>query len=1149
MNLTRAAITRPVFVLMLMLAAAMLGLICYNGMRKELNPDISFPVVTVQTQYPGATPQDINELISRPVEEAVSSATGIREVTSTSQEGLSSVVVNFELDVSPDSALSDVRSKVDAIANSLPKDSLKPTVSKLDMSSSPVLYLSFSSSLSSRDLRTLLDDKLADRFAQINGVSQAAIQGGDVREIEIQVSKEKLSAYGIGIADLTNAVSASSLNAPSGKVVNGDREYTVRVKGDFQNVNQIRDMIVTVSDPKNKDGKAKIVKLSDVATITDTSAERTAYSRLDGKDTIVLAISKAKDGNAVDINNAAQEIIAQTEKDYSNLGLKITKTYEAAKQITESIDDLIFTLIFSVFLVGVIVFVFLHNFRGTLIVALAIPTSLLSTFVAMKLLGFTVNNMSLLALSLAVGVLVDDAIVVLENIYRHLKMGEDPREAALNGRMEIGLAALAITMVDVVVFLPIGFMSGIVGQFFKPLALGFVCAVLFSLFVSFTLTPLLAARWYKAGEDMEHPTGAFATAFENGFGRLEHGYRRALEWALTHRWFVFLTGNVSLFAVISFLGGGTAGAEPNSIAKGLTAGIPLLFAAIAVGVVVTVVNAFRGSFSLKYIGAALMFGLAFPFAGLLGAGYQHYKHGPLFKGQFLPASDGGQVQANIQLPPGASLAATQRVVSYVESVIKKDPAVKYVLANVGTQGVGTMSSGSQGSQYAQVQATLWDKASFTDHFHKQTEPTRTRSSDSVAATLATQIGRVPGATIQVSAPSGFGFGSAIQLSFTSDNHELLLATAQKVCDELAKNKIAGVINVDTSSKAGKPELVVDPDRVALGDAGLDVNTLGSAVRTLYQGNNDVKYRENGREYDVRVMLNMNERNDPNVLGQVPVTYKSGNPIYVPSVANIHLAPGVDKITRRSRSEEIMVTADLLPGYANGTVVSEISKWLTDAKMVPEGVHFSAQGQANSQQREMGNMIGSFFLGIILAYMLLASLYDNLLYPFIIQLSQPQAMVGALLALVFTDKDFNLVGFIGIVCLVGLVGKNAILLVDYANTLRDRGRTRHDALVEAGPTRLRPIMMTTLALILGMLPIALALGRGSEFRETIGIIIIGGITLSTMLTLLVIPCSYTIFDDLSIWIGNLFHRGGPAAPTAGTSGTPDALEVPSQVVAD
>jgi hydrophobic/amphiphilic exporter-1 (mainly G- bacteria), HAE1 family len=511
----------------------------------------------------------------------------------------------------------------------------------------------------------------------------------------------------------------------------------------------------------------------------------------------------------------------------------------------------------------------------------------------------------------------------------------------------------------------------------------------------------------------------------------------------------------------------------------------------------------------------------FPAASMIGYGYGQWKQESVFKFGFLPAVDSALITAKIELPPGSSLAATQAVVDRVEKVMMQDPDVKFVLSNVGTQGMGGFGGSTSASNFAEVRATLYDRAALLDRMPWRRHEERLRwdrSDTEVAADLTYAIGRVPGATVGVSATDPMGFGSPIQLSFSGDNREQIVIAASEIRNRLAGGAVLGVINPDLSSKPGKPELRVVPDREALADQGIDAASAGAAIRTAYQGDDSVKMRIAGNEYDVRVMLDDADRNDPTVLSQVPLRFVQGVPVYLSQVASVETAPGVDRISRRARSEEILVTADLLPGYAAGTVAAQIDTWISKENLVPAGVSFRQLGQAEAQQREMGFLFAALFLGLALVYMLLASLYNNLLHPFVVQLAQPQAMVGALVALVIFDKTFSLVGFIGIITLVGLVGKNAILLVDYTNTLRGRGLSRHDAIVEAGPVRLRPILMTSLALILGMLPVALAIGRGSEFRDTIGITIIGGITLSTLLTLFVIPCSYSIFDELAEKMG-------------------------------
>lgn len=1134
MGLTKLAIQRPVFILMLMCAAILMGAIGYNSMRKELNPDVSFGVVSITTVYPGAGPEEVNTLISRRMEEAVSGISNLREVVATSQEGVSSVVLNFEVGTNMDVATADVRTKVDQILGQIPRDAEKPVISKIDVASSPVVTLAVSSDkMSSRALRDLVDNVLKDKFARIKGVAQVGVNGGDIREIQIQIKKDALLRYKLGITDVQRAIANGTLNLPSGRIVSGSRETTVRMMGEFKTVKDIEDFFLTVSN-SNQGGDSVKVRLGDIATVVDANAERRSLSRLDGRDSISIVIQKTRDGNAIEISDAilksqfgAPPLLEQLQEQF---GIKFTVTQDTSTNIRDSLDDLLFAILFGIFLVGTVVWTFLHNLRGTIIVAIAIPVCMFAALVAMWAAGFTVNNLSMLALSLAVGVLVDDAIVVLENIYRHLTLGEDPVDAAINGRSEIGLAAIAITMADVVVFVPIGTMGGIVGQFFRPLGLGYAVTVMLSLFVSFTVTPMLASRWYKKGEDWEHPKGRFARAFENMFHAFANGYRRVLRSSLKHRWYMFGGGFVVLVALFMFIGGSFApdvqSAAQSAIGMVVISGI--IAAAIFLGNLVIRRKFLPGVF-LGFLGFSAVF-VAGP---VLGKMYHEWKKEDVFKFTFAPPSDSGSVQINIELPPGSSLAATSAVVHRVEEAVLKNPEAKFVVANVGTQG-GGFSASSSGTQYAQVIVTLYDKESAMDRlmfWKKHEEKLRTVKDTDVAAQITQEVGRVPGAKINIAAGQSFSFGSAIQLALRSDDRAKLLATATKIRDELASGAIEGVVGPNISSKGGKPELQAIPHRGRMADANVSAADLGAAMRTMYEGDTNTKFRVNGEEYDIRVMMDLQDRDNPAIVADMPIVFKQGTPVFLSELADLEQGHAIDKIDRRDRQEVIMVTADLLPGYASGSVQAKINQWLTDKHLVPEGVTSKALGQADAQARETPYLLGAMGIGLVLVYMVLASLFDNLLYPAIIQLAQPQAMVGALLALILTDKTLNIVGMIGIIALIGLVGKNAILIVDYTNTLRERGMEKYEALVESGGTRLRPIMMTTLALVFGMLPVALAIGRGSEFRETIGITIIGGTLLSTVLSLLVIPCSYSIFDDAYIgfgkavaWARARFRRG-------------------------
>jgi HAE1 family hydrophobic/amphiphilic exporter-1 len=663
-----------------------------------------------------------------------------------------------------------------------------------------------------------------------------------------------------------------------------------------------------------------------------------------------------------------------------------------------------------------------------------------------------------------VGVLVDDAIVVIENIYRHLSMGEEPMEAAYNGRTEIGLAAITITFVDVVVFLPIAFMGGVTGQFFRSFGLTVAVTVLFSLIVSFTLTPMLASRLYRRGEGVEEPRGFFKW-FDDRLNALKRSYRRALAWSLRHRWLVILTANGTLVAVF----------------------------ALVIG------SAISGS--------------------------------PLLPFRFAPSQDQGLIQVSIELPPDAALEQTDRVAQRIEQAALSIPEVKYVSTRLGRLGSSFFGAGDTGPRFAAMQITLHEKKALLDSLMfwvKHDEQLRTRRDIEIAAELRQKVGEIPGAQITINTVSGFrggGFGAPIQIALVGKDTETLLETATKVRNLIAQ--IPGIKDPDLSWSAGKPEMQVRVDREKATSLGISLAEIAAALRTAYEGDTSAKFREAGQEYDIRVRVRPDQRQRLSDLNDLVVGYVQGAPVYLRDVASVSLGEGPTKIERTDRQRRITVTANLLPGFTPGNMRQVIDAKLAEANAVPPGVRVSWFGENEVLAREGVYMAQALLLALILVYLLMVALFENWLYPFIIMFSQPQALVGALLALIIFRSELNIISMIGIIALVGIVGKNAILLVDYANTLRQRGIPRDEALLESGETRLRPILMTTLSLVLAMVPIALAVGRGSEFRAPLGIVLIGGLTVSTLLTLIVIPCTYTVMDDFTRWLGKLIWRRGVA----------------------
>ncbi len=1111
MELTRIALNRPVFILMIVLGACLSGYLALKSTRTELNPEVNFGALTVATVYPGAGAEEITEQVTKKIEDSISGIGGLREIFSISQEGMSIVSLNFDIGTNMDNALNDTRAKLDTVIPELPKNIIKPVLNKLDTSSEPVLNLALNSTtLSTSDLREFADDKLKDLLTRIPGVASVYISGGDEREIQVRLSTNKLNAYGISAMDVLSAIQSNNLNMPVGFIDTGEREQSIRIKGEPESLNDIKNIYIFKRDNTSVPPSIVKYKLSDIADVTVGTKDKREITRLNGKESVVVTVQKSREGNAIEISKAIDKLQSKIQK---NDGITLVKTLDTSKQVSESIEDLNFALFFGILLVVVIIYMFLHNFRGMLIVAATIPITLLASFIAIKWLGFTINNMSMLALTLAIGVLVDDAIVVLENIYRHLKMGEDPVTAAIKGRSEIGLAAIAITLADVVVFLPVGTMDGVVGQFFRPLGIVFSVVVILSLLVSFTVTPLLASLLYKKGEDLEKPTGKFALWFESKFLALETAYRNTLIKALGNRWNVFIGGFTILGCVITLMIGGFSTDLQSAIMSGLK---PCIFM-IAVSGIIAFIN-FRNSTPFTtYLVNGAKFGSWFVIAALIGFGYGQWKGEAVFKFSFFPPNDSGKVSVSIELPQGASLKETEKFANSIEKIVEKHPDVKNVITSVGSGGNNRFGLSSYSTNIANVQALLKPKAALVDKLglgHIPKADLRYNSDISVAAELTESVGKRAGADVKVSAADMFGIGTPIQLSFQSNNRDLLQKVSQTIYDRLNSGAVEGLVNTTTSYKLGKNELVATPKLAEMANLGASTAQVAQVMRLLYEGNDDSKYRFNGKEYDIRTMLDRSEKNDEETLNRIPVFFDKNRAIYFNNLFNFQMKSSVDKISRRDLMEEIQIKANLLPGFAAGSVQSGINNLLQNENLIPEGVTYKPLGQAELQQKESGFLMSALLTGFLLVYMLLASLYNNLLYPFIIQLSQPQALIGALLALILTDKTLNLVGFIGIIALVGLVGKNAILLVDYTNTLRERGYTKYEALLEAGPTRLRPILMTTLAVVLGMLPVALAIGRGSEFRETIGIVIIGGITLSTILTLIVIPCSYLIFDDLS-----------------------------------
>ncbi len=1077
MGLTRLAIARPVVIIMLVAAFLVLGMIGYSRLPAELNPKVDFPRITINTTYAGTNPQEMETLITKPIEDAISGVSGIQEIDSYSQQGSSNVSIQFYFGTNLDSASSDVIQKVDAIRKVLPVDADAPAVIKADTSGQPIMHIAMESNRrSQRDLQSLATNIVQPALEQATDVGSVNVAQASIREIRVSVPADRLAAYGITISQLAQAIQNANVNSATGFIQSGNQYYNVRLVGEFASVDEIKNLRLTFNGTgsgtvnastttngtnvtsANASTTGQTIALGDIATVSDTGSEKTNDAFLNGQPAIGIDILKTTDGNTL----AAVDSVKKQLKDLRRIlppDVEFLISTDTSNDVHNNLNDVVASLFIGAILAVLVVFVFLHNIRGTIIVAIAIPTSMIATFGPLYIFGFTLNTLTLMGLSLAVGILVDDSIVVLENINRHLAMGEEPQVAAINGRSEIGYAAFTLTAVDLVVFLPIGFMGGVIGEFFKSFGITVAVATLFSLFVSFTLTPMLAARWYRKGEQMEFDRG-FAGAFDRGFARVEGWYQRMLRAALRHPWIVLIAGN--LFLVVIFM---TLGSQ-----------------------------------------------LGFRFA---------------------PDQDQGQVSIQVQGPPGSSLAYTEVITHQIERIIRQTPDLsadtKFISTTVGDAGPGQHASGTQ---YAHVDLTLYDHKSVLDSvlFWKH-EHLRSRSDVDVAAEVKKLTQNIPGAKILPANVSGFGGGSPpLQVNLTGPDFNQLQAATQTVRNLVAQTP--GAYNVDVSYKNAQPEVQVRLDRVKAPEYGLSLQSVADALSDSVAGNITSKYRDpvDGQQYDIRVQLNDADRNNPQVISNVIVGYQNGVPIHLGDVANVTVGAGPVTINRLDRQREISVSAYLRPGFQPGNAGASLSKQLSKINLGQ--VTYTLGGESQSIARESGYLLTAVLLGIALSYLLMASLFNNMLYPLSIMLSLPQAWAGAIIALTIAKEPLSLIAMIGFVLLNAIVNKNAILLVDYTNTLRARGYKRIDALLEAGPVRLRPIMMTTFTIIVSSLPTAMALGRGAGFRQSLGVVTIGGISLSLLLTLIIVPCAYLLYDNFNNWLGRrVLHHEIPAEALA------------------
>lgn len=1009
----RWVIARPVATVMLILIIVLLGAAALASLSVELLPRMRFPIAVAFVRYDGASPREMEDLVVRPLEEALATVNNVKNIRSESRADIALVIVEFNWGTDIDLATLQMRERIDRVKRFLPEGAEQPTVMKFDPQAFPVVTLAVSSPGSAADTMRLAKDVIKPRLERLDGVASVSLTGGQEREIQVQADPERLQLHGLSLEALAGALMGRNLNVAAGTLPEGRTDLVLRATGEFRSVEEIRSLAVPTP--------AGVVPLGDLAKVVDTFADPATLTRLDGTPSVGLAVLKQTEANTVAVSRRVREEIRLLEAALP-AGTRIAVVMDQADFIRESIRNVATHAVEGGLLAVAVIFLFLRHFPSTLVVASAIPISLLGAFALMYFSGLTLNMVSLGGLALGIGRLVDDAIVVLENIARHQEEGASSTEAAVEGGAEILGAITGVTLTTVAVFIPIVFTRGLAGEIFREMALSVTYALLASLVVAMTVIPLFASRLMRG-----RSRRAAHAAHPGFYARLEDFYARAILWALGHR------------------------------------------AAV--------------------VGIAL---------GLLGLSIAAL---PLVGAEFMPAMDRGEITVSIQLPRGSRLAATDGVVAEVERVTLSIPEVKHVFSVVGG-GTRSFAASADSRDVAQVDIKLVPTRS------------RRRSQEEVMEELRRRLANVPGARISVQPSGGIAGesgGPPISLSVRGDDFQIAQALAEEVARRV--RAVPGTREVKTSTGEGLPELrvVVDNERAA--SLGLSVAQVGQALRTAVAGRVATRYRVGGEEIDIRVRLRPDAMTRPADLGAIPIATPAGTTVPLAEVARWEPAEGPVAITRDGQVRAVEVTGELA-GRPLAAVMRDIRAALADLSL-PPGYVLTFGGEQQQMEESFRALLGAFLMALLLVYMILAAEFESLLHPLTIMVSVPFGLVGAILGLVLTGHTLNIASFIGVIMLSGIVVSNAIVLVDYAIILRRRGMERDRALARAGAVRLRPVLMTALATILGLVPLALGIGEGSEFQAPMATVVLFGLAVSTALTLILLPVVYSLFDDLGL----------------------------------
>ena len=1031
-DLAEIAIKRPIFIASIIILSLGTGYLAMNRLGVDLFPDVTLPVVTITTPYPGAGPLEIETLISKPLEDELSTLSGIKRLSSENREGFSIVIAEFTLETDIKYAEQEVRDRVGAAQIKFPTDTKEPTITRLDPADQPVIQLALKADLSPAKLYDLADDRLLPMLEQIPSVGKVEIIGGQKREIHVSLDRHKLKEHELSAGDVVARLAGAGENIPSGRQNQGPKEMIFRTLGQFQSVSDIRSLVV------NFFGNDVPIRVSDIADIEDTLEDEKTRSFLNGKKSLFINAFKQSGSNTVKVADALEKHVGKINKKLANQPghPELTIIRNGSVAIRINIDDVKESIEIGVFLAVVVVYLFLANFRSTIITGLALPNSLIGSFILMWLAGYTINLMTLLALTLSVGLLVDDAIVVRENIFRHIEMGKRGIQAALEGTREVRMAVIATTLTVIAVFGPLAFLSGTVGQFFKQFGLTIVFAMLISLFDALTIAPMLSA--YFAGAQHEeskskiynYTFGFVLKKFNQFQDHLENSYERLLRVIVVHPMITLVLSTVVFFLCMSLV---------------------------------------------RFVPKT-----------------------------FLPTQDNGEFSVHLDMPPGTSLDGMAAVATKIDEVIRKN-------AEVTTSALSVGSSDGDPNQ-----------AEF--YIHLVDSEKRKVNTSQLKARIREQL--LPFAMFNPLVKDFDPIGSG-QRPFSVN----ILGPEQAKLEEIGlklKERLKNqndLLDVDVNFRPGKPEFQIQPDKNQAQQMGITPAAIGNELHTQIEGATPAKYRENGLEYDIRVRLKEEQRDLKAGFYETYVQNINKSLISLSRVSKGVDTVGPSKVTRQDRSRYIQVNADIRPGGGLGNAMQEVSQILTTEMKLPENYEFKFIGQGENFEELGSSMAIAMGAGVLFIFLVLASLYESFVTPFTIMLAMPLAICGSFVALAITQESLNIFSMIGLVMLLGVAVKNSILLIDYANQKIRDGMDRTEAIILAGKTRLRPIVMTSMALIAGTLPLAMGLNEASKQRTSMGIGIIGGLVSSTLLTLLVIPAAFSYVDRFRVWakdfLGGIF----------------------------